>query len=203
MTYSYNYDPESEFQANNYTALTTTSKWSDTTNSDPLSDIKTAQDKVEEKTGSRPTIAIISRKTFNYLLSNSKIKSAILAQNVSANIFMTDALLKVFIKKLLGVSIIIYTKRYKDESGTTKSFYPDDMCTLVPDGALGSTWFGTTPEERSGAASGIQVSIVNTGIAIAVSRTTTAPLNTQTSASEIVLHSFERMDECYVLKVSG
>lgn len=203
LTYSYNYDPNSEFQSNNYTALTTTSKWSDTTNSDPLSDIKTAQDKVEEKTGSRPTIAIMSRKTFNYLLSNSKIKSAILAQNVSANIFMTDALLKAFIKELLGVSIIIYTKKYKDESGTTKNFYPDDMCTLIPDGTLGSTWFGTTPEERSGGVSGIQVSIVNTGIAIAVSRTNTAPINTQTSASEIVLPSFERMDECYVIKVSG
>lgn len=203
VTYSYNYDPKSEFQANNYTALTGTSKWSDTTNSDPLSDIRTAQDKVEEKTGSRPTIAIMSRKTFNYLLSNSKIKSAVLAQNVTANIFMTDSLVKAFIKELLGLSIIIYTKKYKNESGTVQNFYPDDMCTLIPEGSLGSTWFGTTPEERSGGSAGIQVSIVNTGIAIAVSRTTTAPLNTQTSASEIVLPSFERMDECYVLKVSA
>lgn len=203
LTYSYNYDPNGEFQANNYTVLAGNSKWSDTANSDPLSDIRTAQDKVEEKTGSRPVIAIMSRKTFNYLLSNNKIKSAILAQNVTANIFMTDALLKAFIKELLGISIIIYTKKYKDESGTTKNFYPDDMCALVPDGTLGSTWFGTTPEERSGGVSGIQVSIVNTGIAIAVSRTTTAPLNTQTSASEIVLPSFERMDECYIIKVSG
>ncbi len=202
LTYSYNYDPKQEFQNNNYTALAGNAKWSDTTNSDPLNDIKTAQDKVEEKTGTRPEIAIMSRKTFNYLLSNSKIKSAILAQNVTANVFMTDALLKSFIKEILGVSVIIYTKKYKTGAGATASFYPDDMCALVPEGPLGSTWFGTTPEERSGGASGIQVSIVNTGIAVAVSRTNTAPLNTQTTASEIVLPSFERMDECYVLKVN-
>ncbi len=182
--------------------MTGTSKWSDTANSDPLSDIKSARDKVEEKTGTRPGITIMSRKTFNYLLSNSNIKSAILAQNMTANIFMTDALLKAFIKGILDVSIIIYTKKYKDESGTTKNFYPDDMCALVPDATLGSTWFSATPEERSGAASEIKVAIVNTGIAVAVSRTTTASLNTQTTASDIVLPSFERMDECYILKVN-
>lgn len=202
LTYSYNYDPKNEFQTNNYTALTGNAKWSDAANSDPLTDIKNAQDKVEEKTGTRPEIAIMSRKTFNYLLSNAKIKSAILAQNVTANIFMTDALLKSFLKELLGVSVIIYTKKYKTGAGTVANFYPDDMCALVPEGPLGSTWFGTTPEERSGGASGIQVAIVNTGIAVAVSRTNTAPLNTQTTASEIVLPSFERMDECYVLKVN-
>lgn len=202
VTYSYNYDPRGEFAANNYTALTGTSKWSDTTNSDPISDMRASQDKIEEKTGIRPTIVIMSRKTFNYLLSNSKIKSAILAQNVTANIFMTDSLVKAFIKELLGISIIIYTKKYKNESGTVQNFYPDDMCTLVPEGSLGSTWFGTTPEERSGGVSGIQIAIVNTGIAIAVSRTNVAPLNTQTTASEIVLPSFERMDECYVMKVN-
>lgn len=202
VTYSYNYDPRGEFAANNYTALTGTSKWSDTTNSDPISDMRASQDKIEEKTGIRPTIVIMSRKTFNYLLSNSRIKSAILAQNVTANIFMTDSLMKAFIKELLGISIIIYTKKYKNESGTVQNLYPDDMCTLVPEGSLGSTWFGTTPEERSGGVSGIQIAIVNTGIAIAVSRTNVAPLNTQTTASEIVLPSFERMDECYVMKVN-
>lgn len=202
LTYSYNYDPNNEFQANNYTALQGTSVWSDTMNSDPLSDIRTAQEKIESATGTRPSIAIMSRKTFNYLLANNKIKSAVLAQNVTANIFMTDIILKAFVKELLGVSIIVYTKKYKDESGSTKNFYPDDMCALVPEGSLGSTWFGTTPEERSGSAASVQVSIVNTGIAIAVSRTTSAPLNTQTTASEIVLPSFERMDECHVLKVA-
>ena len=102
----------------------------------------------------------------------------------------------------LWFSVIIYNKKFKTENGTTTNFYPDDMCALIPDGFLGSTWFGTTPEERTGMQSGMQISIVNTGIAIAVSRPNTIPLKTETVASEIVLPSFERMDECFVMKVN-
>lgn len=202
LTYAYNYDPNGDFASNNYLALTGTAKWSDTANYDPMTDIKNAQDKIEENTGVRPSIAVMSRKTFNYLLKNEKIKSGILAQNITANIFMTDGILKAFLKEQLGVSIIVYTKKFKAENGTASSFYPDDMCTLMPEGFLGSTWFGTTPEERTGMQSGMQISIVNTGIAVAVSRPNEVPLRTETIASEIVLPSFERMDECFVMKVS-
>lgn len=202
LTYSYNYDPNEEFSTNNYLELTGTNKWSNTSNSNPMEDIRTAQDKIEEKTGVRPSIVIMSKKTFNYLLKNEKVKSGILAQNITANIFMTDGILKAFFKEQLGVSVVIYNKKFKTETGTTSNFYPDDMCALIPDGFLGSTWFGTTPEERTGMQSGMQVSIVNTGIAIAVSRPNTIPLKTETVASEIVLPSFERMDECFVMKVN-
>ena len=51
LTYSYNYDPNSEFETNNYLALTGTNKWNDTANSNPMEDIRTAQDKIEENTG--------------------------------------------------------------------------------------------------------------------------------------------------------
>lgn len=129
-----------------------------------------------------------------------KVKSGILAQNITANIFMTDGILKAFLKEQLGVSVVIYTKKFKAENGTAASFYPDDMCSLLPSGFIGSTWFGTTPEERTGMQSGLQVSIVNTGIAVAVSRPNEVPLKTETIASEIVLPSFERMDECFVMK---
>ena len=202
LNYAYNYDPNGTFAANNYLALTGTDRWSDFANSDPMEDIKQAQDKIEETTGARPTIAVMSRKTFNYLLKNEKIKSGILAQNITANIFMTDGILKAFLKEQLGVSIIIYTKKFKNEAGVASSFYPDDMCTLIPEGFLGSTWFGTTPEERTGAQSGLQTAIVNTGITVAVSRPNEVPLQTKTIASEIVLPSFERMDECFIMKVA-
>lgn len=202
LTYSYNYDPNGEFATNNYLALTNTDKWSDFTNSNPMEDIRKAQDKIEENTGVRPSLAVMSRKTFNYLLKNEKIKSGILAQNITANIFMTDGILKAFLKEQLGISAIIYTKKFKAENGTIASFYPDDMCTLIPEGFLGSTWFGTTPEERTGMQSGMQISIVGTGIAVAVSRPNEVPLKTETIASEIVLPSFERMNECFVIKVN-
>lgn len=201
VQYSYNYDADGSYKANNYTALTGTDKWSDTTNSDPLDDVMTAQDSVEARTGTRPSILLISKKTMGYLKKNKKIQSAILAQNVTANVLITDARVKEIFNTELGINIVVYTKQYKDESGVAHQFYPDDMATLLPDGALGKTWYGTTPEERTLMGNPIaDVSIVDTGIAVAVT-VTEDPVNTKTTVSEIVLPSYERMDETYVLKV--
>lgn len=200
VQYSYNYDPDGTYKANNYTALTTaTDKWSDATNSDPLDDVMAAQDAVEAETGTRPSILLMSKKTMGYLKKNEKIRSAILAQNTTANILMTDARVKELFSTELGMTIVVYTKQYKDEAGTTHKFYPDDYVTLLPSGALGNTWYGTTPEERASAK--LDVSIVDTGIAVTVT-TTSDPVNTKTTVSEIVLPSYERMGETYVIKVA-
>jgi hypothetical protein len=202
VTYAYNYDPNSTYKTNNYADVTTTDtdKWSDTTNSDPMDDIATALDAVEAQTGERPSIMIVSRKTMDYLKQNEKIKSAILAQNTSATVFMNDNRVKEVFSSELGISIIVYSKQYKKEDGSAAKFYPDGFATLIPAGALGSTWYGTTPEERTLMGSGeADVSIVNTGVAVAVS-TTNDPVQTKTTVSEIVLPSYERMDSTYVIK---
>lgn len=201
ITYSYNYDPNGSYSANNFMSLTTsTDKWDDTTNSDPISDVDTALDAVEEKTGTRPSIMIVSKKTMGYLKKNAKIQKYILAQNTTANVIVTDARVKEVFSTELGVNIVVYTKQFKKEDGTTEKFFADGFATLVPDGALGSTWYGTTPEERMLMGSKeADVSIVNTGVAISVT-TTSDPVNTKTTVSEIVLPSYERMDETYVIK---
>ena len=202
VTYAYNYDPNSTYKTNNYADVTTTDtdKWSDTTNSDPMDDIAVALDAVEASTGERPSIMIVSRKTMDYLKQNAKIKSAILAQNTSATVFMNDNRVKEVFSSELGINIIVYSKQYKKEDGSAAKFYPDGFATLIPAGALGSTWYGTTPEERTLMGSGeADVSIVNTGVAVAVS-TTNDPVQTKTTVSEIVLPSYERMDSTYVIK---
>lgn len=202
VTYAYNYDPNSTYKTNNYADVTTTDtdKWSDTTNSDPMDDIAVGLDAVEAQTGERPAIIIISRKTMDYLKQNAKIKSAILAQNTSATVFMNDNRVKEVFSSELGINIIVYSKQYKKEDGSAAKFYPDGFATLIPAGALGSTWYGTTPEERTLMGSGeADVSIVNTGVAVAVS-TTNDPVHTKTTVSEIVLPSYERMDSTYVIK---
>ncbi len=203
VTYAYNYDPKGEYKANNYMELATaTDKWSDTENSTPLEDVMQAQDAIEARTGTRPSIMLISKKTMGYLKKNASLRSAILSQNVTANILMTDARVTELFNTELGMRIVVYSKQYKDESGTAHQFYPDDYATLLPDGALGSTWYGTTPEERTLMGSGnANVSIVDTGIAVAVT-VTDDPVNTKTTVSEIVLPSYERMDETYVIKVA-
>ena len=201
VTYAYNYDPNSTYKTKNFASLTTdTDKWSDTTKSDPMDDIATALDAVEAETGERPSIMIVSRKTMDYLKQNAKIKSAILAQNTTATVFMNDNRVKEVFSNELVIRIIVYSKQYKKEDGTAAKFYPDGFATLIPDGALGNTWYGTTPEERTLMGSGeADVSIVNTGVAVAVT-TTSDPVHTKTTVSEIVLPSYERMDSTYVIK---
>lgn len=201
VQYSYNYDPDGSYKANNYKSITDSSKkWSNTETSDPMSDIQDALDSVEANTGTRPTIMLCGKAVMGYLKSNAKIKSAVLAQNVTANVFMTDARVNELFKNELGVTIIVYSKQYKDSDGTSYKFYPEGFATLLPEGALGSTWYGTTPEERTLMGNnGANVSLVDTGIAVSVT-VTNDPVNTKTTVSEIVLPSYERMDETYVIK---
>jgi len=197
--YTYNYDPNNTYSGNNFTELSGTSLWTNTDNSTPLQDVSDAQDAIEAKTGVRPSLMIISKATMNYLKQNKSIKSAILAQNVTANIFMTDARVKELFANELGVTIIVYTKMYKDLDGNAKKFYPDGMATLLPEGALGNTWMGVTPEEHR--SDKLDVTIVDNGIAIAV-ETKFDPVQTLTKVSEVLLPSFERMDETYMIKVA-
>ena len=202
-TYAYNYDPDGSYATNNYVALESTAKWDTAAGSstaDPIKDIQDAQDAVEAKTGTRPSIAIMSRDTFNKVKACNSVRSYILAQNVSANVMITDAKVKELILTELGVTVIVYTKQYKTEAGVTTQFFADGYCALIPEGALGNTWFGTTPDERTLMGDpNYDTALVDTGIAVTVT-TTSDPVHTKTTVSEIVLPSYERMDETYVIK---
>lgn len=199
-TYTYNYDPNNSYSTNNYIGLTGQSAWNDTTHSDPIADVMKAQDAVEARTGVRPSILIVSSKTMGYLKANANVRSYILAQNVSANVVVTDARVKEIFNTELGVTIVVYNKMYRDAvGGQAQLFYPDEYATLVPNHPLGSTWYGTTPDERSLIGKeGFDTTIVNTGVAVTVTRTSD-PVHTKTTVSEIVLPSFEAMDETYTI----
>ncbi len=203
VTYAYNYDSDGSYAEKNFMELTGTDMWSDFANSDPLGDVSAGMDAVEELTGSRPAYMVVSKKTAGYLRQNEKIKAAILAQNVTANVMITDARVAEVFQNTLGINVIVYNKKYNDEEGNAQQFYPDDFATLIPEGNLGNTWYGTTPEERTLMGnSAANVSVVNTGVAISVF-TLPHPVNTQTTVSEIVLPSYERMNETYVIKVAA
>lgn len=202
VNYTYNYDVNGEWKAEHYAKIEgDADKWTASTTCDPLKNIEDAMDAQEAATGARPEILLMSKETFNLIKNSEKVRSGILAQNVTANVNYTSAKVKAFVEEELGIQIIIYNKQFKDESGIAKKFYPDNIVMMLPNGALGSTWYGTTPEERTLASKGeANVSIVNTGVAVAVT-VTDDPVNTKTTVSEIVLPSFERMDECYALEV--
>lgn len=200
-TYAYNYDPNGSYKTNNFIELEGTSKWSDTENSDPLADTETAQGAVEDVTGETPSIMIVSKKTMNYLKKNAKIKAAIVSKSDSPIVFVNEKKVKALFSEELGISIIVYKKKFKDDAGTVQQFFPDGFATLIPEGTLGNTWYGCTPEERTGMAdANADVKVIgDTGITVMVT-TTHDPEQTKTTVSEIVLPSFERMDETYQIK---
>lgn len=201
VDYTYNYDANATWKATNYFALTT-NLWNNPSTADPFADIKTAQDGVAAHAGSTPTIAIMNKTTFNYLVKADAVKNRFLSTSGIALGYISDGDVKRVFADTNGVEILVYDKQYKDESGVAHKFVPDNYVALVPQGAIGSTWYGTTPEEADlmGGNSDAQVAIVNTGVAI-TQIIDEHPVNVNTFASEIVLPSYERMDEVAVMKV--
>lgn len=145
----------------------------------------------------------MSKTTFGWLKKNKNIRDAILASNVLATPNITDALIKNYIADTLGVTVVIYNKKYKNYAGVATQFYPDGMCTLLPEGALGKTVYGSTPEERTSyQINDANVAMVNGRIAVTVS-TSSDPVQTKTVVSEALLPSFDRIMETYTMNVNN
>lgn len=207
VNYAYNYDPTGEYAANHYAKLNGTSMWSDTVNAKPLTDLNNAR-KALAKKGKIAKYALMNSNTFQYLLENVQVKNAILAQNATANIELTDDNVVAIVKARTKLTIVLYDKMYaeKQADGTEveSNFYPDDKVTLLPEVALGKTWFGTTPEERTAKQiENVDVTIYGTGIAIAVKDEYGPPAITGITASEITLPSYEGMESTFVLEVNN
>jgi hypothetical protein len=197
---AYNYDYK--FDATHKETLLTTDLWSAVDTATPIQDIQRWQDKIEEDTGTRPPRAICTRATWNNLMLNKSIK---LDMNPigGTNVILTDSMLQQYLLAKLGLTVAVYNKKYKNGAGSTIQFFPDDKFTLIPDGTLGNTYFGTTPEESDlmSGATNAQVQIVNTGIAVTTWKEVD-PVNVLTKVSEIVLPSFEAIDQVFIATVA-
>lgn len=206
VKYEYDYDPDGEYAAEHYLKLLDTARWSDTENSKPLTDLNNAR-KALAKKGKIASYVLMNSNTFQYLLDNAQIKNAILAQNLTANIEVTDDNVISVVKSRTKLTIVLYDKMYAEaqEDGTEAEayFYPDNKVTLLPNGKLGKTWFGTTPEERTaGQVADVDVSIYGKGIAVATKSEYGPPAITSVTASEITLPSYEGMDSTFVIEVA-
>lgn len=197
VQYKYNYDPEGEWVDSNTDIVTT--NWSDP-EADIYGDIDTIKKDAQAR-GILLTRAICTTKTWSYICKNNAIKKDMNPVGYQ-NIIISDADVRRYLVEKLGVNFTIYDKMYKNEAGEDKQFYPDNYVTFLPTGTLGNTWYGTTPEEADlmGGNKDADVSIVNTGIAI-LNKKQSLPVNLITSVSQIVLPSFERMGDVFVLKV--
>lgn len=201
MNYTYNYDPNGEWAKTNYTALTGNELWTATATADPFKTIRAVRQAVAAKTGAYLTVAVMNGNTFNMLADISAVKNRYLSTSGIGLGYLADAEVRAVMKSTVGLDTIVYDKVYRDEQKVVHSFVPDGYVALLPAGALGNTWYGTTPEEADLMGdSNAEVQIVNTGVAI-TRVVEEHPVNTNIFASEIVLPSFERMNEVAVLKV--
>ena len=202
IAYNYNYDIDGSWATNNNFELLTTSRWTlaNADKSDPINDLLDAVEKMAETKGVRPVEVLMNTTTFKGMIASESIAKAMNPLGATSMI-ITRNTAKQFIENETGLTITLYDKMFKDEQGVDQKYFPDGFATLLPAYALGNTWYGTTPEEfdlMSGTANA-SVSVVNTGVAITTIKEP-HPVNVQTVVSEIVLPSFERMDDIYVIK---
>lgn len=196
VNYTYNYDPNGTWASSNKVTLTGQDKWSDHTHSNPIQDIMAVK-RAAEKVGVTLTHAVVGATTWTHLMSNKNIISAIYPLGNTVN--LTDGQVKEYLYNQTGIRFTVYSKMYKNTSKVDNYFYPQDgYCTFLSNRAVGNTFYGTTPEEADllGGIPGVDVSIVDTGVAILVKKES-LPVNLITSVSEIVLPSFEGMHEVF------
>lgn len=178
---------------------TVTKSWSDPT-ATIMDDIRKAQDVIRTDTGVELTRAVTTSKVIGYMRNNTEIKKSI-AILTDGQGFISDSKVLSYIKDELGITIAVDDKKYKDEDGATQNYVPEDTFTLIPDGTLGNTWLGTTPEESDLLTSGVaNVSIVDTGVAI-TTVTETDPVNVNTKVTMICLPDFPTADQVFIYDV--
>lgn len=193
MANGQNYDYD--FGMNSNHKVDATTPWSNPA-ATIVEDIRAWQDMIEEEEGVRPSRAVISPKTFTYFVNNNLIKNAIWGTTSTAPVSRQKV--REYISSELGLTLAIYSKKFLDENKLKKAYMPDDLFVLLPDGFLGTGWFGTTPEESDLLASNVaNVTIVDTGVAVTTSKKVD-PVNVDTKVSMIFLPSFESIDQVVI-----
>lgn len=203
MIHTYNYDPSGEYASKHYMELTSTDTWDNPTTAKPLSDIREAT-KYLRSIGVTPQYALMTSKTFDYLLENDQVKSALITVTGQPVTFLDTATLEDVFRRKTGLIPMLYDKMYIDYTGAEQSFYPDDRVTIIGGNQLGWTFYGTTPEERTLLGDpNVDVTVLDRGVAIAVKTEAGPPVKVLTSVSQLVIPSYEGMNSTYVINVKG
>jgi len=201
VDYTYNYDQSGAWKSHNYFALSGTDLWTAPTTADPLSQLQALKAAVRAITGEEPRYAAMNAYTFGLLKKTNAILTRVRNMSNTAVSFVSDREVRDVIFDALELEIVVYDRMFRDEAKNTRNFVPNGYVSVFPEGQLGKTVFGTTPEEATllGNAAA-DVAIVDTGIAITIEHKP-HPAQMITYASEIVLPSYERMDSVGVMKV--
>ena len=194
QAYEYDYGVPAEHK------VTPTTLWN-AEGADPVADITKWQDLMEVAGYGRPTRAITSRNILRELAKVPAIVNAIYVFGQGKISTIDEDVVRNYIADKTGVDIVVYEKFYKDVDDTTKRMLPEDLFIMIPEGTLGNTYFGTTPEEADLLASGVaNVSLVDTGVAVTTSKLVD-PVNVETKVSMVSLPSFEAADQIIIADV--
>lgn len=204
--YKYDYNMSADAK------VTVGNAWTATDSSDPIADLIKAADDAEDRTGVRPTRAIMNKATFRNMIASDSIRKHLMI-GVAGNykdLFISDAEAKRYVEDKTELSIAIYNKSYASlsatdlipdlESAHIHKFIDDGKVILLPNSTLGKTWRGTTPEESDllTGASPAQVSVLSNGTAVTTIREP-HPVNVTSIISACMIPSFEMINYVTVL----
>lgn len=203
---SFNYDEDGTWKGTNFLALTGSDTWDNST-SKPLNDIRKATQYLAS-IGVTATTILGNSTTFDYLLENEQVRNALVSITGQTINFVDESTVEEVLRRKMRLEWIAYDKMFEDYDGTQKKFYPDNYVTILGSGQLGNTWRGTTPEELTTIGNfmnvpqaPVDITVLDSGIAVAVQNEYKPSFTVTTTASQIVLPSFEGMDSIFVIKV--
>lgn len=165
--------------------------------------ILNAVDAFEDLTNETATRIVMDKSRFKKLQANVQIQKhfqqLIVPKTPNANDVVN------YVQEATGLELIVLNKKYieaRDNSKTPKLFYPADRFTILADGTLGDTVYGTTPEEAdlfSGESKANSVAVTDKGVAI-TTWNEVDPVNVNTKVSEVVIPTAPKIDKLYIVK---
>lgn len=181
--------------------VTVAKSWSDP-EADILGDIRAGIEKIQDDTGITVTEAVCSSKVMGYIRKNREIKETLLnLTQGSGN--LSDAKILTYFQDEFELKIVKYDKRFKDEKGQMQRFIPEDIFVMMPSGDLGTSNFGTTPEQSDLLSSKVaNVSIVDTGVAVTTMEIPD-PVTVETKVTMIFMPDLPTADQIYILDVEA
>ena len=187
--------------AANIKTLAGTSIWTDPL-SDPIKDMREWADSLVDSVGSRPTRALTSNTVMAALTAHEKVRRAVFGSNFDK--VMSKNQLNEFLEAQGLPTIATYDDRYRVQNAngsyTSKRFFDENKFVMMPDGALGETIYGLTPEEIELAGKDANEISEDNKVTVQIYRTTD-PVARWTKAVATALPSFPAAAEVLIAKV--
>ena len=172
-------------------------KWA-TASTDIIGDIVKVVEDAKAR-GVNITRAVCNSSVAKNFRTNNALKNAIYVF-AGGTVPVTTARALDYIYNETGVRFYVYDNVYVNAAnGQATKYIPDDTVVFMPDGDLGNTNMGTTPEESDLRNNlNAEVAIVNGGVAVTTSQIVD-PVNVETKVSMVALPSFERASDIVIM----